>query len=519
MASRYPATKVLDYCYNPVRLVLDDHQVQYVPCGKCDGCKLHKANEWSMRLGSEIEDNCLAIFFTLTYDNNFLPTFRKVGKDRKDKLLFDDQTGEVLNSLDNVFTCRHSHNWRFAGNRCTLRNEDFNGMSVYWKLPDSFQGIAATNYNCNDLYFPYSSKRDFQLYLKLLRKDLYALNKQCFFGRSLSKDELSFRYYAISEMGETLLRPHIHAVVLPNCSEVANYLCYEGLYKNWQMCRKDLFQQHCHFADSGCRGYITQYLTCGANLPQVYQDKRIRPWRLSSKGRAIGYHHFDEAKVCEDLSIGVDEYRKNISRLDEQYILRYPKGLGVRLFPKCYEYRKKDFFGLYRVYSVLWFSCRSPRWQGSEFLIDRLFKTVNPADIQAAKTCLKVCDMMSWHPHTYVYTLDMFWYKQSMAALRFWYQWQQSCNDVNKIISSYENFNDYKSNLLSHTLSLAKVRVLDSFIRGFGLSIDSVVWSDDFTFSQQVDVDYSSEVSEILEDMVKMPKFNEKFGFSPNSVH
>lgn len=519
MASRYPTTKVLDYCYNPVRLVLDDHQVQYVPCGKCDGCKLHSANEWSMRLGSEIEDNLLAIFFTLTYDNHFLPTFRKVGKDRKDKLLFDDQSGEILNRLDNVFTCRHRHNWRFAGNRCTLRDEDFNGRSVYWKLPECFQGIDATNYNCDTLYFPYSSKRDFQLYLKLLRKDLYELNKKGFFGRILSKDEISFRYYSISEMGETLLRPHIHAVILPNNPQVADYLCYEGLYKSWQMCRKDLFQQHCHFCDSGCRVYITQYLTCGANLPSVYKDPRIKPWRLCSKGRAIGFNHFNEAQVCEDYSIGIDTYSKNISRLNERYILRYPKGLGNRLFPKCFEYRKKDFLGLYRVYSVLWHFGRNPRWKGSEYLVDRLSQTVNPADLQAAKTCLKICDLMSWHPFTYVYTLDMYWYKQSMAALKMWYDWQSSQNNVYKIIASYANFNEYKENLLGHTISFRKIRVLDLFVRGFGLSIDSVVWSDVDTFTSKVDPEYSSEVSDILTDMVKMPKFNEKFGFSPNSVY
>ena len=126
---------------------------------------------------------------------------------------------------------------------------------------------------------------------------------------------------------------------------------------------------------------------------------------------------------------------------------------------------------------------------------------------------------MSWHPFTYVYTLDMYWYKQSMAALKMWYDWQSSQNNVYKIIASYENFNEYKENLLGHTTSFRKVRVLDLFVRGFGLSIDSVVWSDVDTFSTKVDPEYSSEVSDILTDMVKMPKFNEQFGFSPNSVY
>ena len=72
MASRFPSTKVATYCFNPVHVVDNDKDL-LVPCGKCDGCLLHKANEWSMRLVNEIESNTFSIFFTLTYDNYYLP--------------------------------------------------------------------------------------------------------------------------------------------------------------------------------------------------------------------------------------------------------------------------------------------------------------------------------------------------------------------------------------------------------------------------------------------------------------
>lgn len=500
MSSRFPSTKVLDYCYNPVRLVVDN-SVVFVPCGKCDGCLLHKANEWSIRLGSEIEDNVLSIFFTLTYNNKYLPTM--VQNDR-----------DVYSNLELFWTSYHDRNIRFNGKEDVLREEIFEGLY----MPYTFTGIRATNYKSDELYFPYSSKRDFQLYLKLIRKDLYEKFKEGFFCEVETEEDLRFRYYAISEYGETLLRPHVHAVILPRHPEVANYLCYQGLFKSWQMCDMSMFQQHCHFADSGCRGYITQYLTCNSRLPQVYKDHRIKPWRLSSKGSAIGYNGFDKEKVCQDFSIGIDEYCKVISRLDEQHILRYPKAFGTRLFPKCYEFRKKDFHGLYGLYSIYWrFKRYGEESACNRVFIDRFLSTANPADIQAVKACWKVCEMMHWHPHTYVYTLDMFYYKNAMSALRYWYRFQESTSDKYAIIKSYTNFSDYRQKFDSDTLEDNERLVFEWFLSSFGLDVYDIIWSDFDVFLSRVSSDYTGEVSDILTDMVKMPKFNEKFGISPNS--
>lgn len=499
MASRYPSTKVLDYCYNPVRVVIDS-DVCYVPCGKCDGCLLHKANSWSMRLGSEIEENRLALFFTLTYSNFYLPTF-----------VYSHTVG-----LNDVFTCHHDRNIRWNGKENVLRNEDF--VDIPCNL--GFQGIPATNYQSDVPYFSYSSKRDFQLYLKLLRKDLSEKYEQGFFSSGVKPEDLRFRYFGISEYGETLLRCHIHAVILPCNPEVANYFCYEGLYKSWKMCDKSMFAEHCHFADSGCRGYITQYLTMHSNLPSVYKEKCIRPWRLSSKGYAIGFNHFDEKEVFENIISGVDFYYKNISRLDERFILRYPSDFGNRLFPKCFEYRKKDFDGLYRLYAILWKYLRIPEWQrDSESCVNRLFKDFNSADVQAIKTCCKWCLKLDIHPYTYVYALDMYYYKKSMAALKIWYEWQQQQNDVYEIIKSYQNVFDYLGPIANGRSLRSKYNVFDCFCNGFGLTATDLLWLKRTDFLSTVNQDYTCEVSGILKDMVKMPKFNEKYGFSPNSSY
>lgn len=46
-----------------------------VPCGKCIGCRIDYSHEWASRLCIELKDNDHnAIFVTLTYDNDHLPT-------------------------------------------------------------------------------------------------------------------------------------------------------------------------------------------------------------------------------------------------------------------------------------------------------------------------------------------------------------------------------------------------------------------------------------------------------------
>lgn len=126
---------------------------------------------------------------------------------------------------------------------------------------------------------------------------------------------------------------------------------------------------------------------------------------------------------------------------------------------------------------------------------------------------------MDIHPFTYVYALDMYWYKQSMAALKIWYQWQEIQSDPYEIIKSYNNFVDYVENYKKNVLSEQSRYVLEYFLDGFNLDWLDVIWKDSSAFVKLTDQDYACEVSDILTDMVKMPKFNEKYGLSPNSVY
>ena len=126
---------------------------------------------------------------------------------------------------------------------------------------------------------------------------------------------------------------------------------------------------------------------------------------------------------------------------------------------------------------------------------------------------------MNIHPFTYVYALDMYWYTQSMAALKIWYQWQEIQSDPYEIIKSYNNFVEYVEAFKKNVLSEQSRFVLEYFLDGFGLNWFDVIFKDSSSFVKLTNQDYACEVSDILTDMVKMPKFNEKYGLSPNSVY
>lgn len=48
-------------------------ETDYIPCGKCIGCKVDKANDWATRAYLQSLENASNCFLTLTYDNEHLP--------------------------------------------------------------------------------------------------------------------------------------------------------------------------------------------------------------------------------------------------------------------------------------------------------------------------------------------------------------------------------------------------------------------------------------------------------------
>lgn len=57
-----------------------DETTDWIPCGKCEGCKIDKANDWATRTYLEAQNHTYNAFLTLTYDPVHLPKRKSLQK-------------------------------------------------------------------------------------------------------------------------------------------------------------------------------------------------------------------------------------------------------------------------------------------------------------------------------------------------------------------------------------------------------------------------------------------------------
>lgn len=492
MAGRYASSFHMDFCYNPVCLSKNG-RIFYVPCGKCNGCLLQKSNSLSMRLGDDIESYKFNIFFTLTYNNYYVPKLR---------FEFDgDCEYHYFSAAGNV---------RFNGKRDVLRDP-----IEFWSKFSLFAPL--TNYPDKDV-IGYLSKSDIQLYLKLLRKDIY---------ENFNISSGSFRYFIVGEYGpgkiehKGKLRPHYHGIVSTNYSQVADYLLDVGLFKNWSMCDEGRFKEFTKYCNSGTRSYVTEYVNSITSLPTVLKEsKEIKPFTLSSrKEGGVGTMYFNRKKVLQEIECGIDEFTKRVPRVERNYLFRYPSYLTNSLFPKCSRFSLLSFDGLLRIYEYLY----NVREVGVD--VSRIFNgfsDISFQDYQASSACLKVCDSLGWSPYHYVEVLVDFYYRKAMQSLRYQYEFQKKNIDNKYLcIAWYYNYKDFINadiNVLEG-FDIRCVRRSDSvrwFLDSFGL-----FYSDDLfdKISSSFDSSsYEKEVDSIIEFSDKSKKVNAKVGVSPDIV-
>lgn len=67
-------------CTSPVMIHDGYKGFMTVPCGKCIGCKMDKARDWSVRIQNEAKMHDESVFITLTYDDEHLPEDRQLHK-------------------------------------------------------------------------------------------------------------------------------------------------------------------------------------------------------------------------------------------------------------------------------------------------------------------------------------------------------------------------------------------------------------------------------------------------------
>lgn len=245
-------------CLNPKLIRDNDGNQRYVPCGHCSLCLKRRASRWVVRLDSERKCWKYSIFFTLTYSAEYCPVLTDCGSH-----FIDVSNKHVPKGSEAVCISKDS-----------LRD-----LYTYSKLRYASMMSWVKR---NDGKVQYLSRYDLRCFIKRFRtysKRLY--NKLDFKLQDESKS-LYFRYFAIGELGETLLRPHFHGIIYTNSEFLVNRfgqllgMCWKYGITDWSL-----------VAQSNSR-YVSAYLNCFDNLPLIYESPAIRPFSICSKFPPIG---------------------------------------------------------------------------------------------------------------------------------------------------------------------------------------------------------------------------------------
>lgn len=84
-------SKVVSRNVDPMTLCTDNQFVEYIPipCGRCIGCRIDKARDWSVRIMCESMTSLTSYFLTLTYDDEHLTDDLSLNKEHVREFIKD----------------------------------------------------------------------------------------------------------------------------------------------------------------------------------------------------------------------------------------------------------------------------------------------------------------------------------------------------------------------------------------------------------------------------------------------
>lgn len=288
-------------CENPQRVYnkyINEHL--FVPCGTCPSCQNARAARYTQLLETERKQHVAAFFVTLTYDDLHLPIAYPLFDGRSPReTTFVGSRGDVYFDFNMLFE-------RFSNKVYEADKRLFEDLSNY-------QGI------------PYASKRDLQLFLKRLNKQLH--DKYTFHYKN-------FRYWAVSEFGSTTLRPHFHGIFFVDDSQAIEHFS-ECVISSWRLGRTDT-----QYVRSSACSYCSQYINQLSYLPCFYQIQPLRPFVLCSRRPFIGFD-VQLSKSYKEM-VHAPSPTVCVSKTKDSGLVDVPlsKGVEHRLFPKCPAYGK-----------------------------------------------------------------------------------------------------------------------------------------------------------------------------------
>lgn len=353
----YPFIK----CLSPVHVTdKKTGDVKVFSCGKCTSCRLQKSRNLSVKCNLESECHEYTYFVTLTYDSKYIPLMRPYA--------VPDSRGT---KWDFVSECDRLKENGLVINTLEMRNYHLDVLRS--KLHYDYDGC-----------FPYLSKRELQLFMKRLRKEL-----------SKYTDE-RIRYFACGELGPKHLRPHFHLLLWfddPKTSEILEHV----INQVWRFGLTD-----CQKVERTASSYVASYVNNVGSLPRLYKKGESKPFCSHSffLGEKFYRSKKEEVYKMSPKKFVLGRYKNNGS-YKEFFLWR---SLTNYFFPKCSGYAIQPPAvneSLYR--SCLFFSkrkesCRRPYQLAKEIIATIFLGYYDKTDTGLASMFFaKHYCLLDWH--------------------------------------------------------------------------------------------------------------------------
>ena len=431
-------------CFNPTRIYnqyLDTYM--YVSCGHCEKCLNKRAHSWIERLDAEKHCWKYTIFFTLTYNEEYVPS-----------LNYDESSGMWLSSNRELLV--------------SLTEDDLLSL-------DSSSLFYMNRLDKLRILYP----KDVQNFIKRLRRHI-----DYRFG---SESRIPLRYYICGEYGPTTFRPHYHGQLFFNDDRVfreieklvtESWSVYDRATKSFSPIGLVDVQP-----DSASSTYVSAYLNSFSHLPQVLTFPKIRPFHICSKCPPIGSLFESNSEIQSIFHNG--NIQRSVPHFGNgQFVSTpIPAYLRYRLFPKCLRYsllshtcrvalygfsnrfapkEESETFEVYgwrvlhecrrQYYSVC--SCYS--WF-LEFIckISTNFKDVRPIIrcLALSRRVLAQCHIFGCSLDYYVSRIENFYQKFELGTLGSWYAFAEEYSKHHNYLDLLSYDIDFVDNLVSGNVS------------------------------------------------------------------
>lgn len=270
-------------CFRPKRIKNKyNDKYLYVPCRKCDACKINSANSKAIQLAEDLSKYKYAYFIRLGYDNNSVPY--------------------IIPGMNGVFRnaeyVKVKNNWEWRKCEFSIRIDDFDTSEVDFKKCKHLRKHEVSD-SVGVLYY-----NDIRNFFKRLRK-IYG------------KDNIRFKYACGLEYGPRTHRPHAHVILYSNDSRFKGENLRNNVVKCWPMQNWYIFgllfnQELFKRCDSKTAYYIASYVSGNICSSGVSEVKRFCQKVVRSKDVNFGIANKSIQKIKDFISGRND---KELSRI------------------------------------------------------------------------------------------------------------------------------------------------------------------------------------------------------------